>query len=89
MRAEIAQATKENKNFVRNVERAKMIENIQRKKAARKISNESVQSSLGDDSQVQMRRTFRQRPTENASKIKTGKSESYEKVQKVLSKVFG
>ena len=29
LRAEIAQATRENKTFIRNVERAKMVENIQ------------------------------------------------------------
>ncbi|KAK6078627.1 RNA recognition domain-containing protein [Seiridium cupressi] len=54
MRAEISRSTKENKEFVENVERAKMLDGIQSKKKERE--------GHGKASQPQSRRTFEQAP---------------------------
>ncbi|KAK9783739.1 putative 18S rRNA factor 2 [Seiridium cardinale] len=54
MRAEISRSTKENKEFVENVERAKMLDGIQSKKKEREGHSKA--------SQPQSRRTFEQAP---------------------------
>ncbi|KAK9324288.1 hypothetical protein V1517DRAFT_57615 [Lipomyces orientalis] len=65
LRAEISQATRENKAFIRNVERAKMIEHIQekkRKKQTRSDKNVNCEpQSAPSAGEIEMRRNFRQR----------------------------
>lgn len=58
MRAEITRTTKENKEFVRNVEKAKMLEGIQ-SKAAAKNKDKDTNDQPG---QARARRTFEQAP---------------------------
>ncbi|OBT43511.1 hypothetical protein VE00_06786 [Pseudogymnoascus sp. WSF 3629] len=87
MRAEISKTTKENKEFVQNVERAKMLEGMEAKKAARRAKEgegipdgESVKVKKGGE----RARQFRQ--TQAVPKRKaTDQSES---VKQVLSKIF-
>src|SRR5437588_4609638 len=65
LRAEIAQATRENKTYIRNVERAKMVEKMESSKK-RKLK-ELAGASDGTDSEelepLQLRRQFRQPST--------------------------
>lgn len=76
MRAEIAQATRESKTFIENVEKSKMIQGIQQKR-------QEKGKNTGDE----VRRTFDQRKTSTrvAGKSKQTKDE---KLANVLSKVF-
>ncbi|KAK9362740.1 hypothetical protein V1504DRAFT_417864 [Lipomyces starkeyi] len=65
LRAEISQATKENKAFIRNVERAKMIEHIQEKKQKRQAKTEpnvkAESKPAPSAGEIEMRRNFKQR----------------------------
>ncbi|POR33034.1 Pre-rRNA-processing protein ESF2 [Tolypocladium paradoxum] len=80
MRAEISKATKENKEFVRNVERAKMLDGMQAKSKKRK-------AATGEDERA---------PTEGARTFKqvqqirkaADTEEQPERVTRVLSKIF-
>lgn len=83
MRAEIAQATRENKTYIRNVERAKMVKNMETKK--RKINEDS--GGNGEEKPVEVRRQFRQNKTKGIAQ-EGGRAESSEKVKRLLSKVF-
>ncbi|KAK9454160.1 hypothetical protein V1511DRAFT_502928 [Dipodascopsis uninucleata] len=93
LRAEISQATRENKAFIRNVERAKMIEHIQEKKKKRTRStkpelSEDPTDSVGD---IDIRRNFKQRNVNsrsNVSETSTKNSEGETKLKNVLSKIF-
>lgn len=82
MRAEISKTTKENKEFVRNVERAKMLDGIQAKSKKRKadVDDDQPPAELEPGS-----RTFRQIPL--AKKAKETEEPS-ERVSRVLSKIF-
>lgn len=93
LRAEISQATRENKTYIRNVERAKMVENMQ---AAAK---EKRKAAGGDDSGVpetttsdkdKIRRTFKQRTavTKTVKAGEKGKGEKSDAMKKLLSTVF-
>ncbi|KAI9171139.1 Pre-rRNA-processing protein ESF2 [Paramyrothecium foliicola] len=78
MRAEISKTTRENKEFVRNVERAKMLDGIQAKSKKRKASDED--SAAGETG-----RTFKQVPQVRKDKdVET----QPEHVTRVLSKIF-
>jgi len=89
MRAEIAKTTRENKEFVRNVERAKVLNGIQskaaakRKKAAENEPEEAVERAV-DASEQDRRRTFKQIPLAKKRK----QEEQPDQVQRVLSKIF-
>ena len=89
MRAEIAKTTRENKEFVRNVERAKVLNGIQskaaakRKKAAENEPEEAVERA-GDAPEQDRRRTFKQIPLAKKRK----QEEQPDQVQRVLSKIF-
>ncbi|CEJ84753.1 hypothetical protein VHEMI03568 [[Torrubiella] hemipterigena] len=82
MRAEISKTTKENKEFVRNVERAKMLDGMQAKSKKRK-------ADAGEDASTapleEGSRTFKQIPL--AKKAKET-DEPSERVSRVLSKIF-
>ncbi|KAK4655245.1 RNA-binding ATPase activator esf2 [Podospora pseudocomata] len=91
MRAEISKSTKENKEFVRNVERAKVLQGMEAKAAAkRKKATEDEKKEYGGGSAVQegvsqkKRRTFAQVPLAK----KTKQEDQPEHVQRVLSKIF-
>ncbi len=88
MQAEISRTKKENKEFVRNVERAKMLEGMKTKKAAkRRKDSERADDAAGLDKEPQEAavRTFRQIPL---AKAKKDDGEQAEQVQRVLSKIF-
>jgi ESF2/ABP1 family protein len=91
MRAEIGKTTKENKLFVQNVERAKMLEGIKSKKAAKRTKDgqdaeDDGNQALGKDtkkSSVQQRH-FKQ----TAVSSKKGHETQPDQVKRVLSKIF-
>lgn len=96
MRAEISKTTKENKEFVRNVERAKMLDGIEAKAAAKKEKNNGA-SDTGDvdgkDKEVkkgfggkERKRTFVQIPL--AKKKRAAEEDQPEQVKRVLSSIF-
>ncbi|KAM0818276.1 putative 18S rRNA factor 2 [Seiridium cardinale] len=76
MRAEISRSTKENKEFVENVERAKMLDGIQSKKKEREGHSKA--------SQPQSRRTFEQAPVAK----KQGPEKLSEGSKRVASMLF-
>ncbi|KAG5998156.1 hypothetical protein E4U52_001522 [Claviceps spartinae] len=83
MRAEISKATKENKAFVKNVEKAKMLEGMQAKAQKRKTDDGQVDETKtvrGDGA-----RTFRQ-----VAQVKkeAASQDQPEHVTRVLSKIF-
>ncbi|KAK3306478.1 uncharacterized protein B0T15DRAFT_483845 [Chaetomium strumarium] len=94
MRAEIAKTTRENKEFVRNIEKAKVLNGIQAKAAAKRKKNFGDEEE-GDDGEHpadvpervpthKKRRTFKQVPLAKKRK----QEEQPEQVQRVLSKIF-
>ncbi|KAI0854049.1 hypothetical protein F5Y00DRAFT_222183 [Daldinia vernicosa] len=84
MRAEISKSTKENKEFVRNIERAKMLEGMQTKAAAKRGREEkdasAAAASKSDDKSM---RKFKQAPV-----AKKGVDLAPEEAKRVLSKLF-
>lgn len=80
MRTEMAQATRENKTYIRNVERAKMVKNMETNK--RKLNGN------GDsEEKVEVRRQFRQNKTKGIAQ-EGARVESSEKVKSLLSSIF-
>jgi ESF2/ABP1 family protein len=92
LRAEIAQATRENKTYIRNVERAKMVENMEssKKRKRREAAEASpTEGSAAQPEQVEIRRQFRQHKAKGKRAEDGGaERESSEKVKRLLSKVF-
>lgn len=95
MRAEISKTTRENKEFVSNVERAKVLNGIQAKNAAKRKKadddeggqNSGAQAASGPaaGSVQERRRTFKQVPL---AKKRRQDEKQPEQVQRVLSKIF-
>jgi ESF2/ABP1 family protein len=91
MRAEISKTTKENKHFVQNVERAKMLEGMESKKAAKRMREVEDAQEEGDKVAAKEVRKDGERPryfkqTAVASK---NRAEAHpEQVKRVLSKIF-
>ncbi|KFA67735.1 hypothetical protein S40285_00928 [Stachybotrys chlorohalonatus IBT 40285] len=81
MRAEISKATKENKEFVRNVERAKMLDGIQAKSKKRKTGPDEHEGRNGADRP----RTFKQMAQVTKEQ---DTAQPAEHVTRVLSKIF-
>lgn len=83
MRAEISKTTRENKLFVRNVERAKMLGGMEAKAKAKKRKANDV--AVAGEEPKEGVRTFRQ-----IAKISKGDdtNEQPERVNRVLSKIF-
>jgi ESF2/ABP1 family protein len=79
MRAEISKSTKENKEFVKNVERAKMLDGMQAKAKKRKAE------PVVDQSEKKGPRSFKQIPL---AKRNRDDEEQPERVTRVLSKIF-
>jgi ESF2/ABP1 family protein len=91
MRAEISKTTKENKEFVQNVERAKMLEGMEAKKVARRAREEEDIPAGEWSAKVEKvkkggerARHFKQTPS--VPKRKAG--DHAESVKQVLSKIF-
>lgn len=89
MRAEISRTTKENKEFVRNVEQAKVLEGIQSKKVAKRKRLDGCEAEVegvaGGASASEKARTFKQIPLANKKEKEVAQPE---RVQRVLSKIF-
>jgi ESF2/ABP1 family protein len=89
MRAEISKTTKENKEFVLNVERAKMLETMEAKKAAkRRKKGESV---VGSEASISKKDAKAERPRhfkQTAVAAKNRPEDQPEQVKRVLSKIF-
>jgi ESF2/ABP1 family protein len=92
LKAEISKTTKENKEFVQNVDKAKMLEGMEAKKAAkRRKENEDAVESKEPVVKEQKTNKGGERPrhftqTAVASKKKLG--DQPEQVKRVLSKIF-
>ncbi|KAH7328242.1 hypothetical protein B0I35DRAFT_416925 [Stachybotrys elegans] len=82
MRAEISKATRENKEFVRNVEKAKMLDGIQAKTKKRKADASATGGRQQDDGRTL---TFKQVPQ---VKKMQDTAQQPEHVTRVLSKIF-
>lgn len=87
---EIAQQQKLNKNFVTNVERSKMVKNIQKKRKAKE--EESDEKPSKSDKDIEMRRNFKQRKVAStradADDSLKDRAKPNQKLNDVLSKVF-
>ncbi|KAH8172988.1 RNA recognition motif domain-containing protein [Sarocladium implicatum] len=91
MRAEISKTTKENKEFVRNVERSKMLDGMEAKAKAKKKRSHDDEGGAGEGERPvkERKRTFTQ-----VAQIKKGgqeggdKQQQPEQVTRVLSKIF-
>lgn len=85
LRAEIAQATRENKSFISNVEKAKMINKMEESKKRKAESTE--------ESAAKIRRNFEQRSTVHREADLTAARKPEPniepKMKSILGKVFG
>ncbi|KAH0565698.1 hypothetical protein GP486_000917 [Trichoglossum hirsutum] len=94
LRADISRTTRENKLFVRNVERAKMLENMNAKRKSKKDKERTAETDSDpglvkvDEPQPRsgVKRHFRQ--NEMRRKNGDGEFEQSEEAKRVLSKVF-
>ncbi|EGR51926.1 uncharacterized protein TRIREDRAFT_103599 [Trichoderma reesei QM6a] len=82
MRAEISKTTRENKLFVRNVEKAKMLNGIEAKAKAKK--RKASDAAEGEEPKASVR-TFKQIPKITKGEDTTAEPE---RVSRVLSKIF-
>ncbi|KAL7270656.1 RNA-binding ATPase activator esf2 [Rhizina undulata] len=91
MRAEISQATRENKTYIRNVERAKMVENMESNGRKRKKEKGGEEGGKGGEevAKVEVRRQFRQHKAKGRA-VEEGseRKEASENFKRLLSKVF-
>jgi ESF2/ABP1 family protein len=95
MRAEISKTTKENKEFVRNVEKGKMLDGIEAKNAAKKErkeqglviggEGEGTSAKTTEKPSTERKRTFAQIPL--AKKKSAGEAQP-DQVKRVLSSIF-
>jgi ESF2/ABP1 family protein len=89
MRAELDQSAKQNKVFVSNVEKGKMLEGIHAKAAAKAKKTAPEDAEVSAQTQTETtkdrRRIFTQVPLAKKRKAEDGQSEQ---VQRVLSKIF-
>jgi ESF2/ABP1 family protein len=91
MRAEISKTTKENREFVQNVERAKMLEGMESKKAAKraKEDEEGGRNEVSETGQVSKKSGERARHFKQTSVVPKKKvADQPEQVKRVLSKIF-
>ena len=93
LRADISRTNRENKLFLRNVERAKMLENMDAKRRSKNDKESGVMSKADDDAgadelrpRIGSRRHFRQ--SEVIRKGEDSGVEHSKDVQRVLSKIF-
>ncbi|TIA61718.1 hypothetical protein D6C77_03231 [Aureobasidium pullulans] len=92
LRAEVARTRRENKSFVEDVERSKMLEGMRAKKAAQADRAGAAQSSTAPAKPVgrvrELTRDFKQNEVKSKRIKDSSKSEQSEDVQRVLSKIF-
>lgn len=84
MRAEIAKETKVNKTFLRNYERAKMVETMQEAKKRKRVE-EGVPEK---EEKVEVRRQWRQFKTKGSAAAEVPGVKKADKVQDIFSSVF-
>lgn len=89
---EISQQQKLNKNFIANVEKSKMIQNIQKKRKTKEDQVLSKSDTKDEDKPIEIRRNFKQRKLTStradADENLKEKSRPNQKLNDVLSKVF-
>ncbi|CAH2352731.1 pre-rRNA-processing protein Esf2p [[Candida] railenensis] len=89
---EISQQQKLNKNFIANVEKSKMIQNIQKKRKSKEEQVSSKSDNKDEDKPIEIRRNFKQRKLNStradADENLKEKSRPNQKLNDVLSKVF-
>ena len=93
LRAEVARTRRENKSFVEDVERSKMLEGMRAKKAAQAdragASSSSAAAATKPAAGVrELKRDFKQNEVKSKRIRDSTKSEQTEDVQRVLSKIF-
>ena len=90
MRAEISKSTRENKEFVRNIERAKMVDGIESKSAAKKrkdrAAGDSTSTSTNTSQEQEAQRAVRQ--FRQAAVGRKAVQKPPEEAKRVLSKLF-
>ncbi|KAH0547634.1 hypothetical protein FGG08_000123 [Glutinoglossum americanum] len=93
LRADISRTNRENKLFLRNVERAKMLENMDAKRKSTKNRESGMMSEADDNTgadklrpRISSRRHFRQ--SEAIRKGEDDRVQQSEEVKRVLSKIF-
>ncbi|APA13203.1 hypothetical protein SS1G_14112 [Sclerotinia sclerotiorum 1980 UF-70] len=91
MRAEISKTTKENKEFVQNVERAKIQEGMEAKKAAKRRKDDDVDVTKEGNAEDKKQKKDADRPMrfkQNAPALKNKAQNQTDQVKRVLSKIF-
>jgi ESF2/ABP1 family protein len=91
MRAEISKTTKENKEFMQNVERAKMLDGMESKKAAKraKEDGDGARNEVSETAQVFRKGGERPRHFKQTAVVPKKKAaDQPEQVKRVLSKIF-
>ncbi|KAJ8060258.1 hypothetical protein OCU04_010599 [Sclerotinia nivalis] len=91
MRAEISKTTKENKEFVQNVERAKIQEGMEAKKAAKRRKDDDVDVTKDRNVEDKKQKKDADRPMrfkQNAPALKNKAQNQTDQVKRVLSKIF-
>lgn len=93
MRAEISKTTKENKEFVQNVERAKIMEGMEAKKAAKRRKDVDAEADATKEEAVETKKqkTNADRPMhfkQNVPALKSKAQSQPDQVKRVLSKIF-
>lgn len=91
MRAEISKTTKENKEFLQNVERAKMLEGMDSKRAAKRRKEAAQGAVVAVDEPGKMSKTGSERPRhfkQTAVAPKKKVVDQPDQVKRVLSKIF-
>ena len=89
MRAEISKATKENKAYVQSVERAKMLEGMESKKAAKRRKEDAPEK--GEQKVAKEKAQNGERPRvfkQTAVAVKQSQADQPDQVKRVLSKIF-
>ncbi|RYP65153.1 hypothetical protein DL771_008431 [Monosporascus sp. 5C6A] len=89
MRAEISKSTRENKDFVRNIEKAKMLDGIQSKAAAKKSKAEGSAigvTAFADGMRGQGSKSVRQ--FQQASVGRKAAEKAHDEAKRVLNKLF-
>lgn len=96
MEAELAQATRENRLYLENVEKAKMHKGMQEKRNQKKRKHNEQGGNDNDEKEEDIRRSFRQRPkvsrevaSQKAGEGKEAMGRLDESVKNVLSHVLG
>lgn len=89
---ELSQQQKLNKNFIANVEKSKMIQNIQKKRKAKEEKDGSKSDTKTEEKPIEIRRNFKQRKLTStradADDNLKEKAKPNQKLNDVLSKVF-